>query len=365
MKRQSHKTILILFVTFATILACNMPSQATPTEAPVVEPSATLISPVIETPVPPPTEIGIQHTIIPANLPENRSSHAGDYDSSATADEKKSNGGDRFTFERFERPFNANTMDIYYPELDIVDTFVFQDETWLYGTIKVVDRAAVNMSPYRFAMQLDTDVNGKGNYLVVALNPSSTEWTTDGVQVYQDANRDVGNLTAMVSDKGAPGGDGFEANLFDNGKGNDPDSAWIRESPNDANTVEIAVKRALVGNPPLYMVDMWAGHGNLDPSLFDFSDHYTHDQAGAADPGLPNFYPIKSVFELDNSCRMAVGFEPNGSEPGLCPFIAPPKAEGGETPTSCAPSMTELNSCMQFGGTWNYATCRCDIPVIP
>ena len=365
MKRQSHKTILILFVTFATILACNMPSQATPTEAPVVEPSATLISPVIETPVPPPTEIGIQHTTIPANLPENRSSHAGDYDSSVTADEKKSNGGDRFTFERFERPFNANTMDIYYPELDIVDTFVFQDETWLYGTIKVVNRAAVNMSPYRFAMQLDTDVNGKGNYLVVALNPSSTEWTTDGVQVYQDANRDVGNLTAMVSDKGAPGGDGFEANLFDNGKGNDPDSAWIRVSPNDANTVEIAVKRALVGNPPLYMVDMWAGHGNLDPSLFDFSDHYTHDQAGAADPGLPNFYPIKSVFELDNSCRMAVGFEPNGSEPGLCPFSAPPKAEGGETPTGCAPSMTELNSCMQFGGTWNYATCRCDIPVIP
>ena len=29
----------------------------------------------------------------------------------------------------FERPFNANTMDVYFLYLDIVDTFVYQDNT--------------------------------------------------------------------------------------------------------------------------------------------------------------------------------------------------------------------------------------------
>ncbi len=361
MRKNNSKNFWLLISAVIIILACNVPGQATPTSLPVTQPPATEVVLTANTPVPPPTEISIQHTLIPVNLPENRSSHAGDYDSSVTASQKKSNGGDRFTFEKFERPFNANTMELYFPELDIIDTFVFQDDTWIYGTIKVVDRSAVNVSPYRFAMQLDTDANGKGDYLVIALNPVTTEWTADGVQVYQDANRDVGNLTAMVSDKNAPGGDGFESNLFDSGKGSDPDSAWIRVSPNDPNTVEIAVKRSLLGNPFLYLVDMWTGHGNLDPAMFDFSDHYTHEQAGAADPGLPNFYPIKSVFELDNSCRMAVGFEPRGSEPGICPLVAPPKAEG----SGCTPSMTEINSCIQLGGTWNYTTCQCDIPVIP
>jgi hypothetical protein len=144
--------------------------------------------------------------------------------------------------------------------------------------------------------------------------------------------------------------------LFDQGKGNDPDGAWIRVSPNNPNIVEIAIKRSLIGNPNLYLVDMWTGHGNLDPSMFDFSDHYTHEQAGAADPGLPIFYPIKAVFELDNSCRMAVGFQPTGNEPGLCEVLAPPKPEG---------STCQLSTpiCQQQGyGSFDPATCTC-IPV--
>ncbi|HUG33886.1 MAG TPA: hypothetical protein VMJ90_03885, partial [Anaerolineales bacterium] len=316
MKKKNFKRSLIIMVVFAILSACNLPSSQEATPPPATQPPATELVTVVDTATsPPPTEIPILHTTIPVSLPDNRSGHAGDYDSSVTAEQKKSNGGDRFTFEQFERPFNANTMDVYFPNLDIIDTFVFQDDTWIYGTIQVVDRSAASSSPYRFAMQLDVHVDGKGDYLVVTENPSSTDWTVNGVQVYFDTNSDVGDLTAMFTDLDAEN-DGFETMLFDQGKGDDPDSAWARVSPDDPNTIQLAVKRSLVGNPPLYMVNMWTGHATLDPTLFDYSDHYTHEQAGAADPGLPNFYPIKEVYELDNSCRIAVGFHPSGNEPG-------------------------------------------------
>jgi len=353
MKNRNQITTFALLSILATILACNMPGQATPTESPVTSIPATEIVSVVETATSAPaTEIPIQHQVIPVNLPDNRSSHAGDYDSSVTASEKKSNGGDRFTFEQFERPFNANTMDVYFPNLDIVDTFVYQDQTWIYGTIQVKDRAAAASSPYRFAMQLDIHVDGKGDWLIVGSNPASTEWSVNGVQVYFDSNSDVGDLTAMFTDPDAKT-DGFETMIFNQGKGDDPDSAWIRVSPLDPNIVEFAVKRSLLGNPNLYLINMWTGHATLDPALFDYSDQYTHEQAGAADPGFPAFYPIKSVFELDNSCRMAVGFQPTGNEPGLCVVYVPAPADPG----------CQLNDavCQQMGPGYYFwpPTCEC------
>lgn len=358
------RSSLTIITLIAATLACNLPSSAT--EVPATEPPTappTQLVTVVDTPTSaPPTEIPIQHTITPVSLPENRSGHAGDYDSSVTANQKKSNGGDRFTFEQFERPFNANTMDVYFPNLDIIDTFVYQDGTWIFGTIQVVDRSAATSSPYRFAMQLDVQVDGKGDYLVMAENPSSTDWTVTGVQVYFDSNSDVGDLTAMFTDPDAKT-DGFETLLFDQGKGDDPDAAWARVSPDDPNTVQFALKRSLVGNPPLYMVNMWTGHATLDPILFDYSDQYTHEQAGAADPGLPTFYPIKAVYEMDNSCRMAVGFQPTGNEPGLCPVLQPARPEPGATVAVCNPTRSQLGVCFQQpGGVWNYTTCQCDVP---
>jgi hypothetical protein len=360
MKTIKFSPLVAVIAILAAIMACNLPGSTDATPPPATEPPATELVAVVDTPTsPPPTEIPIQHTTIPVSLPENRSGHAGDYDSSVTATQKKSNGGDRFTFEQFERPFNANTMDVYYPNLDIIDTFVFQDDTWIYGTIQVVDRSAANSSPFRFAMQLDVHVDGKGDYLVVAENPTSTDWTVSGVQVYFDANSDVGDLTAMFSDDNVVD-DGFETVLFDRGKGDDPDAAWVRASADEPNKIEIAVKRDIVERPALYLVNMWTGHATLDPTLFDYSDEYSHEQAGAADPGFPNFYPIKALYELDNSCRMAVGFQPTGNEPGLCAVIQP--AKPGDPPSVCNPTTMQLSLCFQQGGSWNYSTCQCDLP---
>ncbi|MEW6085374.1 MAG: hypothetical protein AB1607_12330 [Chloroflexota bacterium] len=329
MKQNSSKYLAAVIAIFAAMLACNTSGNAT--EPPPDQP--TELTTVIDNPPDSSTEvpIQIQHQVFPVNLPQSQSGRASDQDSSVTAVQKKSNGGDKFTFEQFERPFSSNAMDVYFPNLDIIDTRVFQDESWIYGTIKVVDRSIAAAALYRFGMQLDVQLDGKGDWLVLVLNPSSTDWTTDGVQVYFDANSDVGDLTPMLRDESAVGGDGFEQLVFDRGKGDDADAAWVRVSSEDPNTVEIAVKRSLLGNPAAFLANMWTGHGTLDPALFDYSDHFTHEQAGAADPGYPIFYPIKALYELDNSCRIAVGFQPKGNEPGLCTTgLAPSDPESGE-----------------------------------
>lgn len=355
-KKISRLTTAIVTI-FAAMLACN--SSGSSTEGTATQPPTELAA-ILDTPTnSSQADPTIQHQIFPVALPETRSGQAGDQNSSITSDQKKSNGGDRFTLEQFERPFNTDIMDVYFPALDITNTYVYQDDLWIYGSIKVVDRTAETVEPYRFAMQLDIQLDGRGDWLILALNPSSTEWTTDGVQIYFDANEDVGNLTPMVSDKNALTGDGFEQIIFDQGLGDDPDAAWVRISPDDSNTIDIAVKRSLLGNPIAYLVNMWTGHGTLDPAMFDYSDHYTHEQAGAADPGFPLFYPIKEIYELDNSCRIAVGFQPKGNEPGLCLVAVPPSSSGPEVVPGSGPGP----SCVEYGGSCGGgASCCNDIP---
>ena len=89
----------------------------------------------VQSHIAPMQEPGILHSTRPVKLPAERINHAGDHDSSQTAASRQASGGDRFTFGKFERPFNANTMDVYFPEMDIIDTFVYQDEQWVYGVI--------------------------------------------------------------------------------------------------------------------------------------------------------------------------------------------------------------------------------------
>lgn len=354
MKRKNLQRAAAIIAICVAMLACGASESAT--ETPEAQPQAGSAAATEDPTNPPDTETEIQHQTIPGDLPQARSGQAGDQNSSATAELKKSNGGDRFSFEQFERPFNADAMDVYFPNLDIIETYTYQDDVWVYAAIRVVDRSAASVEPYRFALQLDVQVDGRGDWLVLALNPASSDWTTDGVQAYFDANGDVGDLTPMAADENALAGDGFEQMAFDQGQGDDPDAAWVRVSPNDANTVEFAVKRSLLGNPLAYLVNAWTGHSSLDPAMFDYSDRYTHEQAGSSDPGFPLFYPIKAVYELDNSCRMAVGFQPKGNEPGLClAAVAPGVPEPGLLPGGPA--------CVDYGGSCDAgAGCCNDVP---
>ena len=341
MGNKINKSAAIILTMTAMISGCNMPLVTNPTEV-AIEPSA----------APPPTEVAIQHEVIPIDLPAERSSHAGDHDSSKSASNKQAPGGDRFTFGEYERPFNANTMDVYFPALDIFDTLTHQDDLWIFGSITVKGLDENNTLSGEYAMELDLDINGKGDWLILVKKPGSTEWTTDGVQVWQDTNKDVGGSSPAYADENSSSSDGFDHLLFEAGQGDDPDSAWARISSTDPNTIELAVKRSLLDDPDRYMIGMWAGT-DLDPSIFDLNDHMTHEQAGAAIRGYEIFYPIKELAELDGACRMAVGFAPKGDEPGLCKTLVP--VLPGQPLDPAAPICS--NSC-QYGQE-PYPACTC------
>lgn len=316
-----------------------------------------------------PTEASITHTIIPINLPGVSNGAAADFDSSKVIPNGTLVGGDRFTFGRFERPFNANTMDTYFPEIDIINTEIFQDDTWIYGRLLIKDLAASGSKTAKYAIEIDTTLNGKANWLILSVKPTSTEWSVDGVQIYADANTNIGGTSPYLTDNPLPGGDGFEALLFDQGKGDDPDAAWVRLSPDDPNMIEFAFKRSVLENPTQLMINMWAGY-YLDPGMFDINDRYTHEQAGAADAGLEYFYPIKAVAEVDNSCRIPVGFLPTGNEPGLCAIsqqIAdeqnPASASGSSTARACP--IAFVQQCDPLEGCWCEPVFSFPQPTIP
>jgi hypothetical protein len=351
------------------ILACGAPSvpvtgatEAAPVDAPAGD-AAPTEAPASDTASgdAPAAGSSIQHTDIPVGLPEKTSGVANDFDSSKVLSSGSLVGGDRFTYGRFERPFNANAMDVYFSQIDIINTEVFQDEMWIYARISLKDLGSSSSQTAQYAVELDTTRNGKANWLVIVSKPESTEWTVNGVQVYQDTNKDVGGEMPALTDKNPVNGDGFDQLFFDQGQGDDPDTAWVRVSPNDANIVEVAIKIAAIGSPKQYLINMWAGH-NLNPAKFDLNDAYTHEQAGASDAGLEYYYPIKEVAEIDNSCRIAVGFQPTGLEPGLCQKFAPQQIN--DPATGCTASLTQVYACVtnsdpSYACQWNSSTCSC------
>lgn len=301
-------------VLFLALIACFSTTSTPIPEVSVTSDGSDILA-ITPTPL-------IQHQNVPGELPLERAGFVGDQDSSATADEKRAPSGDRFTFNRFERPFNAQTMDVYYPHLDILETSVFLDETWVFTAIKVKGQSEQGNLSGKYAVELDLNLDGGGEWFVMVEAPSSTEWTVDGVEVWFDENEDVGGSSTMFTDKTPSTGNGYETRVFAQGVGDDPDLAWARVSPADPLVVQFAIKKSFLSGDESFMVNGWAGTNDLDPTLFDLSDKYTHDQAGTSLVELPIFYPIKELSELDNACRMPIGFHPTGNEPGLCP-IAP------------------------------------------
>ncbi len=325
--------LILIFV--LTALACGLPTAvATPPEAATDAPTEapTLVTVVTDATEAPASTIapGITHVDVPANLPELRSAFATDQESFVTSLENRAPGGDRFTFGRYERPFNTDPMDTYLPQIDITETSSYRDDAWVYFTITLRGRDANHLFSGNYAIEIDTDIDGRGDWLLLVVNPSASEWTTDGVQVWSDSNNDVGGSLSVTADSQS-GGDGYDQKLFENGAGNDPDLAWARIPADQPFTIQFAVKSSLV-NSPTFMAGAWAGKALLDPALFDINDRFTHDQAGSSLVEFEVYYPIKAVAEIDNVCRVAIGFQPGGGEPGLCPLTsndgcAPPARE--------------------------------------
>ena len=156
-------------VLLALILsACGSPSTAStpdsgPTEPPAAE-SASSESAASESQASessaPPAESGpsVQHNSVPGEPPTSGGAKFGDHSTVTTTPAGRALTGDKFASGKFERPWNANTQDVYFPQLDIVGgAFYPQDATWVYGTITLVGRDSSDAFTGQYAVELDLD----------------------------------------------------------------------------------------------------------------------------------------------------------------------------------------------------------------
>jgi hypothetical protein len=280
------------------------PPAAAPTESQPSEPPAA--APTASAPEPAPTAApaAAQPQGAPGEMPSGDGYVMGDQSTVSSLSPGRALVGDHFNENKFERPYNANTQDVYFPNLDIVSGNAYEEGDWVYARLTMVGRDANNAFPGQFALEVDPELDGRGNFLVLATNPSSGDWTTDGVQVLLDSNGDVGGAKVLISDTAGSSGDGYDTDAG-------ADLAWVRLSPTDPNSIEMAFKASLLQGDDKFQMGFWAATNALNPALFDLNDHYTHEQAGAALDEYEAYYPIKALAELDNSCRVAVGFLPS------------------------------------------------------
>ena len=241
-----------------------------------------------------------------------------DVKSQDTAPEKRAPYCDSFPINRFERPFLRDMT--YIPDLDIFTFNVSQDDSWFYVSIELIGNDPNNSLGIHYGVELDLDRDGFGNYIIWGNPLYDPQWTTDGIQIFQDTNHDTGGLLAEGSD--APmTGDGYETLIFDRGKGDNPDLAWVRINASQHATVQFAFSKSLVGDS--FMVGVVADAGLQDVSRYDYNDRFSEEEAGSPVKNK-KYYPLEALYAFDNVCRTAIGFSPSGFESQICPLNGPP-----------------------------------------
>ncbi len=280
-------------------------AQEQPTQ--IVVPADTLVPSQTSTPTPEP-----EHLIIPRS-PSSLHTYISDIVTVDLAKDKTAIG-DSFAWSRLERPYTPNRME-YRNYLDIYQVNLSVTEPWIYITFVLIG----NLPPegdIRYSVELDLDHDGRGDFLVMASLPQDTNWTTNNVWVLSDDDEDIGGLYPLYVEEPGQGQNGYEREIFASGVGPDRDLAWVRRDPDHRNQLQMAFKESLTGAIG-FLWSAWSDEGIKDPSLYDFNDHLTYDEAGSPNKG--NYrYPVKAVALVDSTCRSWYGFIPNGTEPGLC-----------------------------------------------
>ena len=279
-------------------------------EAPAEENTAT------PEPEPSPT---IEHLVQPGE-PGNPNTWVTDNSTKSRA-ASKSTGADLFNTNILERPFTSEVMD-YQAHLDLARVNLSASSPWIYITF-VLEGAPPEDSEAVYALEIDLESDGRGDWLVLGKVPAGTEWTTAGAQAFKDDNEDVGGFSPMNAENPNASRDGYETLVFEDYFGSDPDAVWIRRDPGSSNQVQLAFKHSLIGNDKSFAFGGWADEGLRDPGAFDYNDSMTFDQAGSA-YAESSKYPIKELASVDNTCRWTYGYEPTTSFPGLCPLPATP-----------------------------------------
>ena len=208
---------------------------------------------------------------------------------------------DAFFKMQLERPFTSQAME-YHGYLDVKRAELSVTSPFIYVTIFIEETppAAVNAN---YGIEFDTDQDGRGDWLVYGLAPAGTDWTVAGVRVYHDTNNDVGGPTPLEDDGPLTTLDGYDEMLFNQGyETTDPDMAWIRRDPNNADRVQLAVKYSVIASANTFLWGVWADAGPVEPAWFDYNDHYSSAQAGSPLSNSPE-YPLNELAMVDNTCR--------------------------------------------------------------
>jgi hypothetical protein len=220
----------------------------------------------------------------------------------------------------------------------------------------------------QYGVELDTDKDGFGNFIILARPPFTSEWSTSTMQVFADQNRNTSGASSSRAD--APyTSDGYETLLFDGESqtGDDPDLAWVRMLNTGDATLQIAFKRSLAGD--VFLAGVVADAGLKDVGQMDYVDRFTEEDAGSSVRDK-KAYPLKALFAVDNTCRDAFGFQPTGYEPMICVGYAAPieptKASGNNNnsnnpkPPSGAGCTIQPSDCTASAPFyWSYPHCAC------
>ncbi len=325
MKVLRHRYLALgLFALAVAALACSLPSFGAQTNGdeatePPAPPASEAPAPT-DTPAPgetPEPTSTVSHTDFPAS-PGTIGSFMTDRTSEDLAAERRANA-DNFEINLLERPFTSEVMD-YQNYLDIVRAEMSVAAPWVYITI-FLEGNPPNDKTVSYGVEIDLDIDGRGDWLIYGLVPPSTDWTTDGVRAYSDSDNDVGSAKPVRVDAPSPGLNGYDQMVFDAGQGQDPDAAWIRRDPSNPDRVQVAFKYLLIGSDGEFMWGAWADEGMQNAAFFDYQDHFTIQEAGSPASNSSE-YPLKALASVDNTCRWGYGFIPNGSEPGVC-YVPP------------------------------------------
>jgi hypothetical protein len=235
-----------------------------------------------------------------------------------TAKEMRAFGGDVFNLGWYERPFDQKMG--YLPFIDISKVMINrEDSNWVYIQIFTVNPIEEGKaSNPLFGVELDTNLDNRGEYLVTATAPRSTEWSTEGVKVLEASDKLIGGMKPVLPDSKPATNSGYDKEVFNAGKGDDANLAWARISPTDPNALQIAFKSSFVGGQKGDFIWFpWTLVGMQDFTKFEFNDRFTRDEAGSPLKEDGALYPLKSLWGVDNIARYPSGFTPTGQMPGM------------------------------------------------
>ena len=295
----------------ATLIAMGERTPATLISGPldIITPAATLT--LTATPT-----IKIVHLDFPGQ-PGAHTSKLSDRSTASLAEENRSIG-DTFDRNIFERPFDVDNME-YIAYIDIAPGAELSlERPWIYISI-FLEGAPPDDAQAVYAVELDLNVDGRGNWLLTARTPLSTSWSTNGVQAYLDSDGDVGGEIPTQAETPPYDGNGYETLLFDEGSGIDPDAVFSRIILEPVPTVQFALNHSIIANDRTFMWGVWVFGGDIQPELFEYNDSMTLEQAGSPTSTNPH-YPLNKLASVDSTCRWVQGIVPRKDMPSTCGY---------------------------------------------